>query len=790
MPLKTYQKKRRFTATPEPKGTVKKMRNGALQFVVHEHHASHLHYDVRLECDGVLKSWAVPKGPSMDPEEKRLAVSVEDHPLAYGKFHGTIPAGNYGAGKVRIWDKGNYFAAGEDPKSRQDNEAVIREGLRVGHFHLIFRGKKLKGEFILVQLKKSEKNWLLMKKRGAETPLKNALPPLSETVSAKKTSMPKVVKPMLATLIEKPFDKPGWLFEIKWDGYRAIAHIKNKKVTLRSRNGLSFNSQFATLLPSLKSIPGQAILDGEVIVADERGRSDFQQLQDYRKSRKGHLIYAVFDLLHLNGYDLRQLSLIDRKKLLKNLLPDLPNLIFSDHVEGEGKAFFKTALKHDLEGVIAKKASSPYRDGERGLDWLKIKNHQQQEAVIVGITAPRGGRTSFGALILGAYDRDELTYIGHTGTGFDDQALVEISALLKPLITKKCPFKVVPNTNAPVQWLKPRYVCEVRFANWTRDGVMRTPVFLGLREEKKPEEVTREQVQHAQSSENFTHLDKVYWPKEKYTKGDVIEYYRQVTKIMLPYLKDRPQILHRHPHGIAGESFYQKNNKDIPEGMKTVNIHSDSAGKNIEYLLCNDQKALLYMANLGCIEIHPWNSRVQDLDKPDYVIFDLDPLGIGFDRVVKIAQEFRKVLEQAGAKSYCKTSGATGLHVVVPLGGKYSTEQVTQFANIVVDIVHRLFPKITSIERMPSKRNKKVYLDYLQNRRGQSIVAPYSLRARPHAPVSTPLEWSEVKVGLDPKAFTMKTMLKRLKKKGDLWKKVLGKGIDMERVLRKLPRVD
>ncbi|OGC82083.1 MAG: DNA ligase D [Candidatus Abawacabacteria bacterium RBG_16_42_10] len=784
MSLKIYQKKRTFLRTPEPQGK-KIPGKGTLKFVVHEHHASHLHYDLRLEVDGVLKSWAVPKGPSTNPEEKRLAVHVEDHPLAYATFKGTIPKGNYGAGKVKIWDHGTYEAI--NTNDRKESEKSLLVGLKKGHITFILYGKKLHGEFALIQMKKS-KNWLLIKK--------------SDIFSAKPSTKPKVkifsnfsapIEPMLAHLADKPFDQADWIFEIKWDGYRAIGKIRNTKVELLSRHGLSLNQQFPPIAKELAKISEEMILDGEIVVLDENGRADFQRIQNYKKTGKGNLVYYVFDILEYKKQDLRNLPLLERKKILKHVLPILARVKYSDHIIEHGKELFATAVEAGIEGIMAKDGASTYQIGERSKSWLKIKNLQQQEAVICGITAPRGSRKEFGALVLGVYEKGKLIYIGHTGGGFNESLLKEIKSLLKPLITKKCPFKREPVTNAPVQWLKPKVVCEIRFTEWTQEGMMRHPVFLGIREDKNPMEVTKEKNifpvnKNYKTNSQFTHLNKIFWPQEKYTKQDLIIYYDKIAPFILPYLKDRPQALHRFPDGITGENFFQKNINIIPEGLETVKIFSTSKNKEINFALCQNKYDLLYLANLGCIEFHPWNSRQQHLDKPDYLLFDLDPLNISFTKVIETALTVKKVLDSAGIKSFCKTSGATGLHVYVPMEAKYSTKQVIEFAKILVTIVHAKLPETTSIERMPAKRNRKVYLDYLQNRRGQNMVAPYSARPRPGAPVSTPLHWQEVKIGLDPKKFTIKTIFKRLKRIGDIWKKVLGKGIDMEKALKKLEK--
>lgn len=830
MTLKKYQQKRSFDKTPEPKGKVLKNSGKPLTFMVHEHHASHLHYDLRLEMEGVLKSWAVPKGPSKIIGEKHLAVHVEDHPLAYGKFKGIIPKGNYGAGVVKIWDHGTYepFDLYGHPDTRKGHEKAFLFGLKKGHISFIAHGKKLKGAYDLVQIKKDPKNWLLIKK-SHNHPDKNAKPKIYSIKTAKKSSSPTPnrfsklspgklpFKPMLAHLANQAFDREGWIFEIKWDGYRALADINKTKTSLVSRHGLSYNEMFSPILNSLRQFREKMILDGEVVVVDEHGRSDFQLLQNYRNTGEGNLIYYVYDIISYQGKDLSKKPLLERKALLQKVLPAFPNIKYSEHILSKGKTFFQKAVKLGIEGIMAKDAASLYQPGQRSESWLKIKNLNQQEAVICGFTEPRGSRKAFGALVLGLYKDKKLTYIGHTGTGFNDKSLAEMKKILTPLITKKSPFSPIPKTNMPVQWVKPKLICEVRFTNWTQEGSLRQPVFLGLRHDKKPQEVIREKAQiHKAPSASikakklvktlgekttkampgkvhanlqFSNLNKIFWPKEKYTKGDLIEYYQKIAPVLLPYLKDRPESLNRHPDGINGPSFFQKDFQHPPEHIKTVAMYSDGEDKYINYLLCQNQETLLYMANLGCIELNPWNSRHQTPDHPDYLIIDLDPLEVSFEKVIQVAQAAHKVLDKLKLPNFVKTSGASGMHIYIPLGAKYTTEQTVNFAKLLAHLIHKQIPKITSIERSPSKRRRKVYLDYLQNRQNQTVACAYSVRPKPHATVSTPLKWSEVKKGLRPGKFTIKNIFKRLDKVGDLWKKTLGKGINMNSTLKKIEKI-
>lgn len=462
MSLKKYRQKRIFDETPEPKGVLEK--KGALpSFVVQKHAARQLHYDFRLEHKGVLLSWAVPKGPSMNPKEKRLAIHVEDHPLEYRHFEGVIPKGNYGAGTVEIWDKGTF----ETP------DLSIDQGLKKGHLLFTLHGKKLQGTFNLVKLKGKE-NWLLIKGKDATTKL------------------PGFIRPMLATLKKEPFDSPEWLFEIKWDGYRSLAYI-DRNVKLYSRNELLFNSLFPPLIKELEKIQDQCILDGEVVLLDEKGRSDFQLMQNYQRTQKGNLFYCAFDLLFLTGEDLRDCPLIERKETLKRLLEKYPleSIRYGDHIEKKGIAFFNEVKKLNLEGIIAKRKQSTYHS-TRTKEWFKIKTGMRQEAVIGGFTEARGSRKHFGALLLGVYDKDKFIYIGHVGTGFTTASLKDINEKLKPLITEKCPFEKKVKTNMPSTWVKPELVCEVVFSQWTNDGILRQPAFKGFRIDKQPKDIKRE----------------------------------------------------------------------------------------------------------------------------------------------------------------------------------------------------------------------------------------------------------------------------------------------------------
>ncbi len=795
MPLAKYRKKRDFESTPEPV-TASVKSSDRMNFCVQKHDARHLHYDFRLEYRGILLSWAIPKGPSMDPHDKRLAVHVEDHPLDYQYFEGVIPKGNYGAGTVEIWDKGSYTLPGTD--NRKDMEKNIAAGMKQGHLEIILEGEKLKGAFLLQKLKKdSDDNaWLLIKKNDEHVEERK-----SKTLEnhGKKRIMPDFIKPMLATLVKEPFDDEEWLFEVKWDGFRAFAFLNQNKIELKSRNNLSLNSKFPIIIKDLQKIKEKVILDGEIVVLDPHGRSDFQLMQNYQE-KGGALYYYVFDLLYLNGKSLRDLPLIERKELLKKIIDgsNVNQLRYSKHIIKDGKAFFHEAAKKHLEGIIGKKILSSYQS-KRSNDWVKIKTQLRQEVVIGGFTEPRGSRKEMGALLVGIYDENhQLQYAGHVGGGFNAKTLKEIVSRLTPLIQEKSPFTLPPKPNAPVTWVKPKLICEVSFSEWTKDNHMRQPIFQGMREDKDPKSIIREipdlvpkiknQKKSAAKQEiSLTNLEKIFWPKEHYTKGDLIEYYRTIAKTILPYLKERPIVLRRFPNGILGQDFHQKNiDFSLPDGITTCPVKQENRVDH--FLLIDSLNSLLFAINLGSIDLHPFLSNIHHLDNPDYCVIDLDPHDIPFKYVIDVAIYYHEILQQLNVPHFCKTSGGKGLHILIPLKPVYSFDQSRQFAEIISLLVHQKFPKITSLERNPRQRPNKIYLDCLQNRTGQTIVAPYCIRPRPKALVSTPLEWEEVNQTLDPSTFTMQTIPARIKKKGDLFKNILKKRTNLQLVINKISK--
>ncbi len=905
MSLDTYVKKRDFTKTAEPKSGKSKDKDQLL-FVIQKHDASRLHYDFRLEMGGVLKSWAVPKGPSTDPKVKRLAMMVEDHPFDYRTFEGIIPEGQYGGGTVIVWDEGTYEPI-EKIKGKKAQEKHLLEQLKSGSVKIKLHGEKLEGEFALVKTHGMGDNaWLLIKHNDAFASDKDitkkdksvmsgktieAMEKTSEKVwqhgheedvkkpkttgkkkspkkqadevedgnpdtplaaasgadvaallkSAPKSAVPKNIKPMKATLVDEPFDDPDWLYEVKWDGYRAIATIDKSDAQLISRNDIPFD-KFYPINKILKSWKINAVIDGEILVLNDKGISDFGALQNWRSEADGNLVYYVFDILWYEGKNLMGLPLRDRLAILTEILPANDDRVRQSKVfEASGIQFFSAAERIGLEGIIAKKASSVYTSDLRSREWLKIKVQRRQEVVIAGFTKNEGTGKPFSALALGVYDNGKLKYVGKVGTGFSNKTQKEMMKQFEPLITDKSPFDVVPDVDKPSRfrpqrlgakptWLKPELVGEVAFAEVTSDGVFRQASFKGMRMDKKAKDViletpkdTEEVVEDVDSRSKparehealtppkdkarktllnpkdetqvrkicghdieFTHLSKVYWPEDKVTKRDMFNYYYQVAEYILPYLKDRPMSLNRFPNGIHGPSFYQKDVKGkAPDWISKTFPYTTSEGEHKEYLVGSDEAVLLWMATLGCIEMNPWFSRVQSPDNPDYCVIDLDPDKNTFDQVIEAALEVKKVLDAIDVPSYCKTSGSTGMHIYIPLDAKYDYVQSQMFARIIVNIVHKQIPDYTSLERMVAKRNGKMYLDFLQNRPGATIAGPYSLRPKVGATVSMPVHWDEVKPGLTMKHFTIFNSIDRLKAEGDLFKGVLGKGIDLEKTIKK-----
>ncbi|AYZ34237.1 DNA ligase D [Chryseobacterium indologenes] len=625
---------------------------------------------------------------------------------------------------------------------------------------------------------------------------------------------------MLAKLSGEAFNDKDWVFEIKWDGYRAIADLSHKQPLFYSRNGISFLSKFKIITTDFDRQKYQMILDGEVVAYDHEGRPNFQLLQQIGDNPGLALVYQVFDILWLNGHSTEELPLLQRKELLKEALVETDVIKYCDHIPEKGIDFFEQMKKMQLEGMIAKRADSLYVENHRTSDWLKIKFTNTEEAIICGFTEPRGSRKSFGALILGNYIDGRLTYCGHTGTGFNNNSLQELYERLHPLIMKTSPFETIPKTNMPVTWIKPELVCEIKYSEITKDGIYRHPVFIAIREDKEPEDIVNTVHEHTEKFKNMkaktsskkaethekekeitlnkhivklTNQDKVYFPKDGITKGDVIAYYQSVATYILPHLKNRPLSLNRFPNGIEEQSFYQKDaGEHIPDWIKTTQVYSESNDKYIDYIYCNDKATLAYLNNLGCIDLNPWNSSLPDLEHPDYLVLDLDPSKKNtFDDVIETALQVNEVLNSIKIKGYCKTSGSTGIHIYIPMGGNYDFDQVKDFAHILMKQVNERLPKITTLERSLQKRDSnKIYLDYLQNRTGQTLASAYSLRPKEGASVSMPLDWEELKPGIRPADYNIHNSLERIKAKGDLFKPVLGKGIDMMKALELLQNID
>jgi bifunctional non-homologous end joining protein LigD len=872
--LEEYRRKRRFDRTPEPSGepqpTVRKVQDipspvgkrarlpmpklpqvevrpgqeHGDTFVVQKHRATRLHYDFRLAIDGTLKSWAVPKGPSQSRADKRLAVHVEDHPLDYANFEGKIPEGNYGAGTVMVWDRGTFHLEGHLDALTQ---------LEKGEIKFSLNGEKLKGSFALVKLKQSEKGneWLMIKHKDAAEDsswnidahdgsvltgrtieeIKEELPPkrtpcliqASELQSARKDAMPSRVEPMLATLADHPFSDPNWLFEIKWDGVRALARIENGSLALRSRNSIDITNRY----PELASLPDalaarQAILDGEIVALDAQGHSSFERLQERMHVRAPSenllaqvpVLYFAFDLLFCDGYDLREAPLLERKQLLQRLFYTSERFRYADHQLEHGKELFALAEQNGLEGIVAKRADSPYIS-ERSTYWLKLKITRTVDAVVGGWTEARTSALPFGSLLLGLYQGKRLRFIGHVGSGFDAKKLSALSSKLKELATSASPFDTVPETNEKPSWVTPALVARVKFSGWTQEHALRHPVFLGLREDARPADCqwenevaaaapaaapvvvrTPEVVGRVLStkaeieaelfkgrSENVTieldgkrlrlsNLNKVYFPESGHTKRNLLAYYYQMADFILPFLRDRALVLRRYPDGIKGQAFFQKDVREgLPEWFKTVPVDSEHRGELIHYATANDRASLLFLTGLGCIDHNPWSNRFDDFDHPDYFFFDLDPSdGTEFAVVVTIAQALHEKLEELRLAHFVKTSGATGIHIFIPVEPVYTYEQLRTFGEIIARTVTAEHSNLVTSERIVAKRPAgRVLIDVQQNAHGRPLAAAYSVRAFPQAPVSTPLLPRELRPNLRPETLNIKTVFARLKEKGDLW---------------------
>jgi bifunctional non-homologous end joining protein LigD len=755
--LREYERKRDRKKTPEPfDGDGRRGKKPI--FVVQRHDARRLHYDFRLERDGALASWAVPKGIPLEPGQRNLAVHVEDHPLDYATFEGEIPKGQYGAGQVEVWDNGTY----ELVEEKKDGGLTVR-----------LEGKRLQGLWTLVpaRLSGDEKNWLLIKKRDEATRERAHLR----------------YAPMLATLAEKLPTGRGWLFEAKWDGYRTVAYVVNGDPELRTRKDQDYTQRFRTVASAIPRAlrTSNCVIDGEVCAIDELGRTSFSAMQ-----KGGYpLVYYVFDLLELEGEPLLDLPFVERRKRLEEILDRRSKTVQLSEAFEDGSALEQAAIEQGLEGVMAKRAQSRYELGRRSRDWLKVKpGKQRQEFVVAGYTKGQGRRSGrLGSLILAVNEGGGLRYVGNCGTGFAEAEIDRLMKLLKPLERSDAPFSVVPKMprvrKGDVVWVEPKLVCEVEFVEWTHDGHLRAPSYQGLREDKEAEEVTAErpietEIKKGKRVLRLSNLDKVFWPDEGITKGDLLAYYRDVADVLVPHLEKRPFTMKRYPNGIKEDFFFQK---DAPKGMpewiarKAFGATSRESRQKrmITYPLVNDELALLWMVNMGCIDMNVWYSRIDKPERPEFVLFDLDPsLDVGFKETVQVALLVKDVLAALELDGYPKTSGSDGIHVLVPIQRRYTYADTREFAEIVARTLERTHRGLVTTEWSKAKR-RGVLIDANQNGEGKTIASVYSVRPREGAPVSTPLHWEEVNERLDPFAFTMEVVRGRIQQDGDLFAPVL-----------------
>lgn len=821
MGLSQYNKKRDFSKTPEPKGKVTQQHSRL--FVIQKHATSHLHYDFRIELQGVLLSWVVPKGPSLDPSVKRLAMQVEDHPIEYGSFEGSIPKGQYGGGTVMLWDRGGWEPLDEHPA----------KAYQKGHLRFNLHAEKLNGRWDLIRFK-DEKHWFLIKhedeyaKKQKDYDITEVLTQSvvtnssieditehrtqawqgvrAQNVQQKKTKKQRIKKPIillpenlvqsefpdfippqLATLVDEPPVGSEWVHEIKFDGYRIVAYKKNKEVVLKSRNNEEWTQAFQPVADALSQLPvKQLVLDGEVVVLDKQGRSDFQLLQNSLKNEKDTpFVYFLFDLLYFEGHDLRGLALLERKAILENLLAGAnPILHYSDHIIKAGSELFQHSCNHSLEGIVSKCTQGAYHS-TRSKEWLKIKCVQRQEFVIGGYTPPQGGRSHFGSLFLGVYDNEgTLHYSGNAGTGFNEQTLQELYRLLQQHKTEINPFATKPPGAKTATWIDLTLVCEVEFTQWTKEGHVRHPSFKGMRLDKKASEVVREyetplkdvkkekkppRQTMSKPTIKLTNPDKVLYSEDGITKKELLIYYETVSEYIMPYLSYRPLTLVRCPKEYS-QCFYQRHyNKTTQNGLHPIEAPQDEAHE--QYIYLNDVQGLLSLVQMGVLEIHPWGSTINHLEQPDVIVFDLDPApDVPWKKVVQGANEVREHLMQYQLQSFVKSTGGKGLHVVVPILPEYEWEDVKQFSYVFVQFLERLKPKQYISTMTKAKRVGKIFIDYLRNQRTATAIGTYSTRARIHAPVSVPLSWDELSTHHEDNHYTIKTVPQRLKHlKNDPW---------------------
>jgi bifunctional non-homologous end joining protein LigD len=769
--LSEYRRKRDPEKTKEPFPASGTRRSQQPIFVVQRHDARSLHYDFRLERDGALASWAVPKGVPLEPGDKALAVHVEDHPLEYASFHGEIPQGQYGAGTVEIWDNGTY---------------ELLEEKRNGQLTFELHGKRLRGQWSLVpaHMDGKEQNWLLIKRHD------------DEAAAASR----RAYRPMLSTLAAAIPHGEAWAYEVKFDGYRALAYIRNGNCTFLSRNDNDLTGRFPDLAKAVaRAVKSpNAVVDGEVCRIDQSGRTSFSELQQ----GTGALVFYAFDLLELDGEPKVELALGERKEQLRKLLDGrVKTVAYSESFE-DGDALFQAAQERGLEGVVAKRLDSIYREGRRTGDWLKIKTEHNEEFVVAGYTRGAGRRAgTFGSLVLGVNEGGELRYVGNVGTGFDDAEIRKLLKLLEPLRRDGSPFAVEPKLprvrKGDVHWVDPQIVAQVRFGEWTHDGHLRHPAYLGIREDKSAAEVERDEplpdvIRKGRRELRLSNLDKLFWPDEGITKGDLLSYYREVAPVLVPHLRDRPFTMRRYPDGADGKVFFQKNAPPhmpdwIPRHRALVSTRESSRAKKwIEFPVVNDELALLWMVNMGCIDMNPWYSRVDKPDRPDFVLFDLDPTPeVPWSQTVEVALILKELLDALELESFPKTSGGKGFHVLVPVDRRSTFEDTRGFAEHVAGAIARTHPKLATTEWSKARR-RGVLIDSNQNGEGKTIASAYSVRPKPNAPVSTPLGWEEVNDKLNPSIYTMPVVLERVRAKGDLFAGVLQTKQSLSRALKRL----
>jgi bifunctional non-homologous end joining protein LigD len=813
--LSAYHAKRDFAATPEPRGRAHRA-GKALSFVIQKHDARRLHYDFRLELDGTLKSWAVPKGPSFDPHDKRLAVHVEDHPLEYGSFEGTIPPGHYGAGTVIVWDRGEWIPQG-DPLA----------GYRAGKLKFTLRGEKLHGDWTLVRTHGrggTQDQWLLIKEKDAaarpaneydvtsllpdsvlQAPKKATKKAVAKTAArktaankaeadpapgiatlpgARKAALPRTLEPQLATLVDAVPGHGDWRYEVKLDGYRILARLENGKARLITRNGHDWTAKLPAQRRALESLPlRQGWIDGELVVFGAHGVPDFQALQnafDQNSAERSseRMALVVFDLPFAAGYDLRQTPLELRRDWLRHLVADHVSSVlrFSETIAEAPERLLEAACRMRLEGLIGKEAHATYSSG-RGRSWIKLKCQQRQEFVIGGYTEPRGTRVGIGALLLGVYDEHgQLRYAGRVGTGFDDRLLLQMKARLEKLSARSAPFTAGPKpatASEKAHWVEPKLVAEVRFAEWTGEGLVRQAVFEGLRMDKPAKEIRRERAAHARTRADtgeervhgirVTHGDRVIDPASGITKIELVRYYEAIASYLLPHLRARPVSMVRAPEGIAGELIFQKHMQktSIPH-IRLLDPGLDPGHPS--YVVAENVDAIVEAAQMGVVEFHTWNATDKSIEKPDRVVFDLDPdPELPWSRVVEGAELTRALLDELGLKSFLKTSGGKGLHLVVPLIRRYDWDTVKDFSQDVAQHLAATLPDRFSAKMGAKNRVRKIFVDYLRNGRGSSTISAFSARTRPYLPVSVPLAWDELPELKSAAQWTIRNVLERLR---------------------------